>query len=179
MTFLIATGTGREFFTAWFTFCIIPEPRWHSWGDDAIRHSCSTSNALIRVSRMSKAGKITAEKLLEDRMGIEKLIKEFKDIDLLNKDQVRSPRQYLSHIAVGDRCISRYNFEVSVVGREFVARECVGFCESSRECIVGRSHATAFTELPGGSPTPWGRSRNLRRRTSPRKSVNKQTKSTC
>lgn len=36
---------------------------------------------------MSKASKITAEKLIEDRQGIDKLIKEFKDIDLLVKDQ--------------------------------------------------------------------------------------------
>jgi len=36
---------------------------------------------------MSKASKITAEKLIEDRQGIDKLIKEFKEIDLLGKDQ--------------------------------------------------------------------------------------------
>jgi hypothetical protein len=36
---------------------------------------------------MSKIAKITAEKLIEDRQGIEKLIKEFKDVDLLEKDQ--------------------------------------------------------------------------------------------
>jgi hypothetical protein len=37
---------------------------------------------------MSKVAKVSAEKLIEDRQGIEKLIKEFKDIDLLSKDQV-------------------------------------------------------------------------------------------
>ena len=36
---------------------------------------------------MSKTTKITAEKLIEDRQGIDKLIKEFKDVDLLGKDQ--------------------------------------------------------------------------------------------
>lgn len=35
---------------------------------------------------MSKS-KITAEKLIEDRQGIDKLIREFKDFDLLGKDQ--------------------------------------------------------------------------------------------
>ncbi len=39
---------------------------------------------------MSKLGKITAEKLIEDRQGIEKLVKDFRDVDLLGKDQVRS-----------------------------------------------------------------------------------------
>jgi len=35
---------------------------------------------------MSKIAKITAEKLIEDRQGIEKLIKEFKDFDLQGND---------------------------------------------------------------------------------------------
>jgi hypothetical protein len=36
---------------------------------------------------MSKTTKITGEKLIEDRQGIDKLIKEFNDVDLLGKDQ--------------------------------------------------------------------------------------------
>lgn len=48
------------------------------------------SELVLNVRKMSKVGKITAEKLIEDRQGIEKLLKEFKDIDLLGKDQVRS-----------------------------------------------------------------------------------------